>query len=86
MRPTKDRNEPAPSGEGGGASRPASHRLPRKTAAEMTNAATPRPNVAPTRVQKTESKPTLRNHSASVHRSMPTLNSRKTAMTAIPTT
>ena len=39
MRPTSDRSEPAPSAEGGGASRPASHRLPRKTAAAMTNAA-----------------------------------------------
>ena len=40
----------------------------------------------PSRVQKTRSKPTLRNHSASVHRSSPKLNSRKSAMTTTMTT
>ena len=61
--------------------RPASQRLPRRTTAATRDAATASPNVAPTRVQKTESNPTLWNHSASVHRSRPTLNSRKTART-----
>ena len=44
-------------------------------------APTPSPRVAVSRVQKTESKPTLLYHRASVHRSSPTLNRRKTART-----
>ena len=40
---------------GGGVSRPASHRLPRSATAATTKAAAPSPNIARTRVQKTES-------------------------------
>ena len=40
----------------------------------------PRPKMATNRAQNTESKPTLSYHSASVHRSSPRLNNRKTAM------
>ena len=83
MRSTIERSDPAPSADGGGARRPASQMLPSRTTAATRKAATPRPSVAMTRVQKTESNPTLWNHRASVHRSIPTLNSRKMAMAAM---
>ena len=75
-RSNSERNVPPPA-DGGGDSRPASQRLPSSTTSATRKAPMPSPTVAVSRVQKTGSKPTLAYHSASVHRSIPTLNSRK---------
>ena len=79
------RRLPVPS-PGGGLSRAASHRLPSRTMRAMTRPAANNPTWAPSRVQKTPSKPTLAYHRASVHRSRPKLNRMMIATTmAIPT-
>ena len=75
-RSNSERNVPPPA-DGGGDSRPASQRLPSSTTSATRKAPMPSPTVAVSRVQKTGSKPTLAYHSTSVHRSIPTLNSRK---------
>ena len=69
-RSTNER-KPLPPSPGGGARRPAIQRLPSRAIAAIRKAPTPSPRVAPMRVQKTESNPTLLNQRASVHRSIP---------------
>ena len=67
------RSRPGFSGSGGGARRPASHRLNSRTTSAMTSVPRKRPTWTPMRVQKTLSKPTLWYQIASVQRSIPAL-------------
>ena len=67
---------------GGGLSRFAIARLPSRTTSARARPPMNSSAWAPTRVQKTPSKWTLAYHRASVHRSMPKLNSRKSAISA----
>ena len=60
-----------PAAPGGGVSRPASQRSARSTTSATAKAPTKSQASVPMRVQKTDSKPTLRYHIASVTRSMP---------------
>jgi hypothetical protein len=71
MRWATSRMRPGRSGLGGGANRPASHRLNSRTTSETTRAAANSATWTPSRVQNTESKPTLWYQIASVHSSMP---------------